>query len=53
MDVCGGRINLLPYAMVHAADTINLWPSEKDEKGKKIFPLQKAQEKMLNLKKIG
>jgi hypothetical protein len=50
MDVCCGHINLLPYAMVHAADTINLWPSEEDEQGKKICPLQKAQDKMPNLK---
>jgi hypothetical protein len=24
-DVCGGHINQLPYAMVQAADVINLW----------------------------
>jgi hypothetical protein len=38
--------------MVHAADAINLWPSEEDEQGNKICPLQKAQEKMPNLENL-
>ena len=52
MDVCGGRINLLPYAIAHATDAINLWRTETNEKGEMVCPLQKAREEMPTLKTL-
>ena len=50
MNVCGGHIGMLRYTMAHAVDMVNLWPTETNEKGKQVCPLQKAQEKVPNLK---
>ena len=52
MNVCGGHIGMLPYAMAHAVDMVNLWPTETNEKGERVCPLQKAQEKVPNLKEL-
>ena len=48
LDTCDGKINLLPYAIVHAADVLNLWPTEENDEGQKICPLEKAQKRKQN-----